>query len=389
MLKLLTKLFIKDSENVKDSKVRSAYGRLCSIYGIFLNVLMFAGKYLAGIISGSVAITADAFNNLSDAGSSAITLLGFSLASKKPDPKHPFGHGRVEYMTGAVISALIMLVGFELGKSSIEKIINPEPVNAGILPAAILVVSIAVKFYMSYYNRKIGKKINSAAMAATATDSLTDSISTAVVLVSMIIGAIFKINIDGWAGLAVALFICFAGFSSMKETIAPLLGQAPDAELVEEIEKTVMAHEEIKGIHDLIVHDYGPGKLIISLHAEVDGRGDIYELHDAIDCCENELREKLGCLTTIHLDPIESENSEIMQLRKTIEDEIKNELGQEVSIHDFRMVPGPTHTNVIFDAVLPQNHKMTDEEAESEIQKMVTLKHPNHFAVVNIDRSYV
>ena len=390
MLKLLIKIFIKDPENVTEARVRNAYGTLCGFYGIFLNVLLFAGKYFAGIVSGSVAITADAFNNLSDAGSSLISLLGFRLASKKPDPDHPFGHGRMEYLTGLAVSVMIIVMGFELGKSSLEKIISPTPVESGILPAVILVASIIAKFYMSSYNRSIGKKINSASMIATATDSLSDSVSTAVVLISMLVSRFCGINIDGWAGLAVAVFICFAGVSAIKETIAPLLGQPPEKEFVDGIHDIVMSHPEICGIHDLIVHDYGPGRTFISLHAEVDGHGKMFELHDVIDTIESELRNKFGCLATIHLDPIDSENAELKSLRDTVSKEIEELLKNDsVTIHDFRMVPGPTHTNIIFDVVLPQDYKMTDDEAAEAIKKMVADKHPKHFAVVSIDRMYV
>lgn len=389
MFALLTKIFIKDPENVSDPGVRSAYGRLCGFLGIFLNLILFAGKFFAGLISGSVAITADAFNNLSDAGSSVITLLGFAIAGRMPDPDHPFGHGRVEYLTGLIISALILLMAFELGKSSVEKIISPEATETSLLTIIILLASIAVKFYMSMYNRSVGKKIGSAAMLATATDSLSDSVSTAVVLVSSLLTLIFGINIDGFAGLAVAVFICFAGISAMKETIRPLLGQAPDREFVEEIHDIVLAHPEICGIHDLIVHDYGPGRQFISLHAEVDGYGDLFELHDVIDNAEVELRLKLGCLAIIHLDPIDSKNEELSRLREAVSAEVRELISPEVTIHDFRMVPGPTHTNLIFDAVLPAGYKMSDEEAAAAIRTAVSEKHTNCFAVVNIDRSFV
>lgn len=389
MFALLTKLFIKDSENVSDPAVRSAYGRLCGFLGIFLNLILFAGKFFAGMISGSVAITADAFNNLSDAGSSVITLLGFAIAGRTPDPDHPFGHGRVEYLTGLVISALILLMAFELGKSSVEKIIRPEATETSLLTVIILLASIAVKFYMSMYNRSVGKKISSSAMLATATDSLSDSVSTAVVLASSLLTLIFGINIDGFAGLAVAVFICFAGISAMKETLSPLLGKAPEKEFVDEIRDIVMAHPEIRGIHDLIVHDYGPGRTYISLHAEVDGRGDLFELHDVIDNAEFELRSKLGCLATIHLDPIDLQNEDLHLLREAVACEVRELIAPEVTIHDFRMVPGPTHTNVIFDAVLPAGFKMSDEEAAAAIRQSVSEKHPSYFAVVNIDRSYI
>ena len=386
MLKLLAKLFIHDSENCSDPRVRTAYGTLCSVYGIFLNLLLFAGKYAAGLLSGSVAITADAFNNLSDAGSSVITLLGFALAGKKPDPEHPFGHGRLEYITGLAISAIIILVGVDLGKNSIAKIINPSPVEAGILPAVILVAAILVKIYISYYNRRIGKKINSAVMEATALDALTDTISTFVVLISMAVSYFFKINIDGWAGLFVALFIVYAGISAAKDTIAPLLGSAPDPEFVRSIEETVMSHKEIVGIHDLFVHDYGPGRVFITLHAEVDGHGDFFGLHDVVDSAETELKEKYGCLATIHMDPIDSSNPEINSLRDKVLDKLRQEISEDIKIHDFRVVPGPSHTNLIFDAAVPVDFKLSDAKLESAIKETVSSSFPRCFAVVNIDR---
>ena len=295
MVSLLSKIFIKNRDDVTDPAVRKAYGSLCSALGIVLNVLLFAGKYIAGAVSGSIAITADAFNNLSDAGSSAISLVGFHLSSKKPDLDHPFGHGRLEYISGLCVAALILVMGVELLLSSVQKIITPEPVETGLLPAAILIVSIAVKVYMSAYNRSVGKKISSSAMQATAADSLSDSIATTVVLLSMGVSYFFDVNIDGYAGVLVALFILWAGVGVARDTLSPLLGQAPDPELVQKIEDIVMSREEIIGMHDLVVHDYGPGRLMISLHAEVDGRGDIFELHDAVDTVERTLAHDLGC----------------------------------------------------------------------------------------------
>lgn len=389
MLDILIKKFIKNSENVHDPLVRRKYGTLCSIYGIFWNIILFAGKYFAGVLSGSVAITADAFNNLSDAGSSIITLLGFAIAGRKPDPEHPFGHGRVEYLAGLMLSALIIVMGVELGKSSLDKILHPSPVEAGWLPAAILVFSILIKFYMSRYNKRIGKKINSAAMLATSTDSLSDTISTFVVLLSMGVSALFKINIDGYAGLAVAIFICYAGYSAAKETISPLLGNPPEAEFVKSIEDTVMATPEIVGIHDLMVHDYGPGRVIVSLHAEVNGHEDIFKLHDAIDRTEVALKEKLGCIATIHLDPIEADNAEVVEMRQKISELLKVKIDEKISIHDFRMVPGPTHTNLIFDAMLPSDWPETDSEAAQKIKELVHSGFEHCFAVVSIDRAYV
>ena len=388
MIKLLTKLFIKDHENITNAAVRRAYGTMCSLYGIFLNLLLFAGKYFAGLISGSVAITADAFNNLSDAGSSIITLLGFAIAGKKPDPDHPFGHGRAEYLAGLVLSAVIILMGFELVKSSFEKILHPEPISSGLLPAIILVCSILVKFYMCLYNRSVGKKINSAAMQATATDSLSDSIATTVVLLSMGVSYFFHVNIDGYAGLLVAVFILYAGFNAAKDTVSPLLGQAPDPEFVQQVADIVTAHPEVVGIHDLVVHDYGPGRVMVSLHAEVRGDGNIFDLHDAIDTAETELKEQLGCIATIHMDPIEADNTEVSQMRAAVAETLK-ELDDVISIHDFRMVPGPTHTNLIFDAVVPANYEKSDEELAASIRQHIHQAWPDRYAVVTIDHSYI
>lgn len=388
MIELLSRIFIKNRDKVNDSAVRRAYGTLCSVYGIFLNVLLFAGKYFAGVLSGSVAIVADAFNNLSDAGSSVISLLGFAIAGKKPDLDHPFGHGRAEYLAGLLLSALIVVMGVELGKSSIEKIISPEPVEAALLPALILLASILVKFYMSLYNKAVGKKINSPSMEATATDSLSDCIATTVVLLSMGISYFFHVNVDGWAGLLVAAFIIFAGYNAMRDTLSPLLGKAPDPELVKEIEETALSHPEIVGIHDLIIHDYGPGRGFVSLHAEVNGKGEIFELHDAVDQAEREIREKFGILATIHMDPIDCDNEQLNQLRDAVADKL-TEIDPRIKIHDFRMVPGPTHTNLIFDALVPADLKTTDGELSKRIADLVHSSWKKYYAVVDIDRSYV
>ena len=388
MIEFLSKIFIKNRENIGDPKVRQAYGTLCGFVGIALNVILFGLKYLAGTISGSIAIVADSFNNLSDAGSSVITLLGFRLAGKEPDPDHPYGHGRIEYISGLIVAAIILLMGFELAKSSVQKIISPEPVEAGWLPAIILIVSIGVKIYMSFYNRAVGKKISSSAMLATATDSFSDSIATAVVLISMLIARFAGLNIDGWAGLLVALFILFAGYNAAKDTLAPLLGQPPEKEFVESIEQLVLSHPEIHGVHDLVVHDYGPGRQMISLHAEVDGKDDVFHLHDVIDNIEVELRKKLGCHTTIHMDPVETDNETINAMREKIAELVKT-IDESITIHDFRMVPGETHTNVIFDAVVPFGFHMKDAEVAVAIRNLVQETYPNHFAVIMIDHAYV
>lgn len=385
MITILSNIFIKNKE---DSASRKIYGTLCSIVGIFLNVCLFAGKYFAGIISGSVAITADAFNNLSDAGSSFITLVGFLFAGKEPDPDHPFGHGRFEYISGFVVSLAILLMGFELLKSSIGKILHPQAVDTSTLAMGILLVSIAVKLYMAFYNHTVGKKIDSAAMEATAADSLSDSVATAVVFIAMLVMRFAGINIDGICGVLVALFILYAGISAAKDTLNPLLGLAPDKEFVQQIEEIVTAHEEVTGIHDLVVHDYGPGRCMISLHAEVPGDENIFDLHDAIDRIERELHEKLGCEAVIHMDPIETNNAEITRMKEIVTKTVK-QIDPKMSIHDFRMVSGPTHTNLIFDAVVPFGLRMSKEEVQQNIEHLVEELDGNYFAVVQIDQSYV
>ncbi|MGO5357895.1 cation diffusion facilitator family transporter [Anaerofustis sp. LCP19S3_F7] len=389
MVSYLSKKFIKDYKNVKNENVRRAYGMLCSIVGILLNIFLFAIKYFAGIISGSIAITADAFNNLSDAGSSVITLIGFKFAGMKPDLEHPFGHGRVEYISGFAVSVMIILMGAELLKSSIDKIFHPESIDTTVVSFIILIVSILVKLYMSLYNSKIGDKIESAGMKATATDSKSDCIATSVVLISMLIAKFTGVNIDAYAGLLVAGFILYAGYDAAKETLSPLLGQIPEKSLVNSIEKIVMSYDEIVGIHDLVVHDYGPGRLMISLHAEVPGNGDIFVLHDAIDRAEIELNEKLNCEAVIHLDPIDTDNEEVMEMKSKITELIKKEIDEIITIHDFRMVKGNTHTNVIFDAVIPPKYKMTDKEVETKIKDLVKNNFENYFAVVKVEITYV
>lgn len=388
MITLLARLFIRDRDKVTDARVRRAYGMLCSLTGIGLNILLFLGKYLAGQLSGSIAMTADAFNNLSDAGSSVITLLGFRMAAKKPDPGHPFGHGRIEYLSGVAVSLIIVVVGVQLGLESINKIISPEPVDAGLVPMLVLVASICVKGYMFAYNRGIGRKINSPGMSATALDSLSDCIATGVVLISMLLARFADVNIDGWGGAAVAVFIIFSGFKAAKETLSPLLGNPPDPQLVRDITDIVMSHPEVLNVHDLIVHDYGPGRLMISLHAEVPGDGDIYALHDAIDTAEYELQEKLGCSAVIHMDPVSPDGTKTAHMREELAEAAKA-IDPRLSIHDFRIVDGPTHTNVIFDAVLPNDSPVTEDEAKAQLETIVHSLWQNSHPKVHIDRPFV
>lgn len=388
MVTFLAKIFIKDRENLADPGVRQAYGVLCGGLGILLNVILFGGKFAAGTISGSIAVIADAFNNLSDAGASLITLVGFKLAGQKPDPAHPFGHGRIEYITGLIVSMVIILMGFELAKSSVEKILHPAAVEFSAFALVTLIVAVALKLYMFLYNRNVGKRIDSAAMRATALDSLSDALATVVVLASLLAGAFTDWQIDGWCGVLVSLFIFYAGISAARETTSLLMGQPPEQEFVDRIEDIVMAHPEIMGIHDLVVHNYGPGRTMISLHAEVPASGDMAELHDVIDNTERALCEALGCHAIIHMDPIDTDDRLTTETREKIAELVKV-IDENITIHDFRMVSGPTHTNVIFDVVVPFKFHHTDQEILEMVSRLVSSLDGNYFAVVQVDKSYV
>lgn len=389
MLTLLSKLFIKDHKHYSDPTVRRKYGVLCGGMGIFFNIVLFIGKLIAGTLSASVAVTADAFNNLSDAGSSIVTMIGFKLSGQKPDPEHPYGHGRIEYVSGLIVSMVIVVMGIELMISSIKKIITPEAAEFSLVSLFILIASILVKAYMFFYNRTTAKKINSVAMKATALDSLTDCIATLAAMFAMVSGKLFGLNIDGWAGAAVSLFVIYSGLSSAKETIGTLLGQPPEKEFVEEIERTVMSHEGVLGIHDIIVHDYGPGRKMMSLHAEVSADGNILEIHDMIDNIEVELKEKFDCEAVVHMDPIMVNDEETNRMKQKVK-EIIDGIDPELRMHDFRIVSGRTHTNVIFDVVVPYKFRLSDDELKDTVGKKLNEDSEKQYnAVINIDRSYV
>lgn len=388
MISLLAKRFIKDYNNMKSAHVRHSYGMLCGIVGIVLNILLFAGKFLAGTISHSIAITADAINNLSDAGSSFITLAGFKLASQKPDPDHPYGHGRIEYLSGLFVSLLIILMAVELLKTSFNKIIHPTETTISPLVIVILVASILVKLYMSVYNSKVGKRIDSAALLATAADSRGDMLATLLVLISSAISYFFSIQIDGYCGLLVGLLILYAGFNAAKDTINPLLGKAPDKEYVEKIEEIVTSHDLILGIHDMMIHDYGPGRVVVSLHAEVPSDGDILEMHDLIDHIEHDLSEMCNCEAVIHMDPISVNDPETNTLKEQIRSIIK-EIDGNLQFHDFRIVKGPTHTNLLFDVLVPYKFPLKDSELIVMIDKKVKELNPTYFIVVKVDHTYI
>lgn len=384
----LVRLFIKDCDNVTDPAVRERYGILSGAVGIVLNLLLSAGKLFAGLMTGSISITADAFNNLSDAGSSVVTLVGFKLAGQKADDGHPFGHGRMEYLAGLLVSLMILLVGVELGRSSIGKILRPEAVDFSLVSTGILAASILVKLWMGQFNRGLGRKIGSAAMAATAADSLSDAVATAAVLAGTLVNRFAHVNIDGWVGLAVAVFILRSGWGAAKDTINPLLGESPDPELVKQLRELVLSHPQVVGMHDLIIHDYGPGRRLCSFHAEVPQDADILDAHDAIDHIEREIKEKFGIETTVHMDPIATADEKVNQLRRQVAD-LARVVEPEMTIHDFRVVRGPTHTNVIFDAVVPHKCRLTDEEVLQRLRQAVSTLDPAYQAVIQIDRAYV
>ena len=388
MITILARLFLKP-EGKSEAQLRRGYGVLCGAAGVFLNLLLFLGKLLAGLASGSIAVVADAVNNLSDAGSSIVTLLGFRLAEQKPDHEHPFGHGRMEYLSGLVVAMLILLMGFELAQSSVGKILHPVPAEGGPWVTAILCAAIAVKLYMAFYNRRIGKRIGSTAMEAAALDSLGDCAATAAVLVTSLAERYTNLILDGWGGLVVALFILWSGLQAVKTTTDPLLGTPPSAEFVDQIRSLVLSHQPILGVHDIIVHDYGPGRRMISLHAEVPSSGELLELHSRIDHVERELRDRLGCEAVIHMDPVCTDDGVTQETRKKVEALIRC-IDGGITIHDFRMVPreGKGHTHVIFDAAVPFDFRLTDQEVEERIKSAVQVLDSGFQAKVRVERSY-
>lgn len=388
MITFLASLFIKDRRNYDSPAVRQAYGVLSGAVGIGLNILLFLGKWIAGTLSGSIAITADAFNNLSDAGSSIITLIGFQLSGQAPDPEHPFGHGRMEYISGLLVSVAILVMGFELIWSSFGKLRDPEPIESSALVLGILLASILVKVYMFYYNRSLSKKLDSAAMKATSVDSLSDTVATTLVLIATVISKYTGLILDGWFGILVGIFIVYTGGSTLKETIDLLIGQPPKKEFIDEIREIVLGHSLVYGVHDLIVHDYGPGRRMISLHAEVAVDGDIQDIHEQIDHIEHELQEKLNCSATIHMDPIVTDDKEVLEMKAKVEAMVQS-LDEAFSMHDFRMVKGPTRTNLIFDVEVPRKTSLTDNEIMNRLKEQVHgLPGSKYFAVIQIDHEY-
>lgn len=384
MTGLLIKLFIGKG-NPTDLEVRKKYGFLSGITGIVLNILLFTGKLLAGIFSGAISIIADSLNNLSDAGSSIVNMVGFKIALAPPDKEHPFGHGRAEYVSGLAISFIIMLMGVELARSSFEKIFNPEALNVNTFTFVTLILAVAVKLWMFVFNRKLGKKINSVSLNAVATDSISDAVATTTVIIGMIVTFVFKINIDGFMGLLVSCFIIYSGIKTAKESLSPLLGQMPEKTLVEDIKAMVCGYEGIIGIHDLIVHNYGVGKSYVSFHAEVSSSMELTEAHRLIDIIEKDFKEKFNCTVTIHIDPVDLNDSESALLCKKVNEIVRN-IDQSLSIHDFRVLKDKGEKSVVFDLALPYKFKYSDIDIRNMVSSAIKEIDENANIIINVER---
>lgn len=388
MTDFLCKRFVKNHENTKEPQVREGYGKLASVVGIISNAILCIAKILVGLISGSIAIIADGINNLADASSSVITLAGFKLSAMPEDEEHPYGHARIEYITGMIVSVLIVVVGVELIKSSIDKILHPEPLEFSWSIVIVLLLAILLKIWQAMFNIKVGKKINSVALTATGADSRNDVISTAAVLFSIIIGKMANIQIDGYMGVLVALFIIWSGIGLIKETSSPLLGEAPDPDLVAAISEMVSDFDGVLGIHDLVVHNYGPGKIFASIHIEVDANGDLMESHDMVDNIERQLSKKLHIVLTAHMDPIKIDDP-IVALMNEVTTKVTDSLDGISNVHDLRVVPGPTHTNIIFDVVVNPSCKLSNKEIHQTFTDTIKAIDENYFVVINFDKNYV
>ncbi len=388
MTNLLVRLFVKNADDVSNPAVRTRYGQFAGIVGIICNVFLCLSKGIIGIVAGSVSIVADAVNNLSDAASNIISLLGFKLASRPADPEHPYGHGRYEYLSGLAVAVVIVIIGVELVQTSLDKVLNPTATEFNLVVVAILVLSILVKLWMAVFNRTIGKHISSTTLEATAVDSRNDVISTGVVLVCAVISSQTGIDLDGWVGIAVGVFIIYSGAQLVRETVSPLLGQAPDPALVEHIHSKIMSYPGVLGTHDLMVHDYGPGRQFASAHVEMAAEADPLESHDLIDNIEQDFKNDDRLIVTLHYDPIVTNDPEVRDMRNWIDSQVKLIDGR-LSIHDLRTVPGPTHTNVLFDCVRPADLPLSEDELQDRVAKLVEDRYPGTICKVTIDQSYV
>ena len=388
MTEWLVRHFVRMSEQTDDPAVRMRYGQFAGIVGIICNVMLCLGKGAIGLVSGSVSIVADAVNNLSDAASNIVSLLGFKLASRPADPEHPYGHGRYEYLAGLVVAALVLAIGINLAWSSVQKIIAPSPTEFSGALVAVLVLSIAVKLWMAAFNRSIGRRINSDTLEATAVDSRNDVISTAAVLACACISRATGVDLDGWAGLAVGAFICWSGVGLLRDTVSPLLGQAPSPELVEHIHDKILSYPGVLGTHDLMVHDYGPGRQFASAHVEMAAEADPLESHDLIDNIEQDFKMEDGLIVTFHYDPIVTDDPEVRDMRHWISHAVE-EIDPRITVHDLRCVPGPTHTNVIFDCVRPAGSALSADELRERVARLVQGHYPRTIAKITVDESYV
>lgn len=388
MSQILLKLFIKDYNNTKDPDVREKYGTLSGIVGIVLNIILCAGKFIIGSLTMSVAITADAFNNLSDAGSSIVTLFGFKLSSKKPDRNHPFGYGRYEYIAALIVAFLVIHTSIDLIGDAVNKIKEPTGVDFTIPAVVVLVLSILGKVWLAFFNKKLGKKINSPAMTAVVKDSIGDIIATTAALIALVGSKFTSFNLDGWLGLVVAFFVLYAGYGILKDTVSPLLGEPPEKDIVGELVKFVTDREHVMGIHDLVLHNYGTNSVFGSIHVEVSSDEDFVLMHDMSDVIEFEVFQKFGIHLVVHLDPLVFDDERVNNLR-AIANKAIHEIDKNLSLHDFRVVDGPTHTNLIFDTVVPHDFKMPAEELAKAIMQTVHKTNPECFVVTNVEHSYI
>lgn len=388
MTDILIKIFIKDYRNIKSPQVRAKYGTLSGCVGIAVNIILTVVKFIIGSITGSIAITGDALNNLSDAGSSAISLLGFKLSSKPADKEHPYGHGRLEYVCGMGVAVVIMFMGYELIKSSIQKIITPEKTVFSWVAVIVLAVSILGKLWLAIFNKQIGKRIDSGTVDAVVTDSISDIAATTASIFSLILSNYFTLPFDGIFGIIVSGFVIFAGIGVFRGTLSSLLGQPPTQETVEDIQNRILAYPGILGVHDLIVHDYGPGRCFVTAHAEVSSETDIMESHDLLDVIEQDIKEQTGFIVTLHMDPL-VENDEKIRAAKNMINEIIKAIDEKLSIHDFRLVSGPHHTNLIFDLVVPFSVTTDSGYIISTINEQLQQKDKQYHAVITVDRSYI
>lgn len=389
MTDLILKLFIKDYKNVSNQKVRMKYGILSGCVGIVLNVVLCLMKFFVGSLTGSIAITADAVNNLSDAGSSAVTVFGFKMAGKPADKDHPFGHGRIEYITAMIVSFIILFMGAELAIQSVKKIRTPEDVRFSAVGAIIIAVSILGKLWLAFFNKKLGKRIDSPAMTAVVADSLSDIAATSVTLIALILSNFFpSLHIDGWLGILVACFVLKAGLDIFRDTLSSLIGTPPSKELVDEIKNKILAYDHVSGIHDLIVHNYGPEHYFATVHVEIPADIDVMVGHDIIDNIENDIKKEIGIDLTIHYDPIVVNDERVNELKEMTDNIVKN-INPELSIHDFRVVDGPMHTNLIFDVVIPYGFKEVPNEIIKEISLKISEVNSSYFTVIKAEHSFV